>query len=447
MPPVSRLPTGSLAVRVAASGDPVYEAKWRWQGAQKKSRIGPAWLERDWAGSWRPRRGRVPEDHFDEKRATVRMAELIAEHAERVATEAREERARKERPPTFREVAADWLDWLGTVKGARASTLRDYRSMLAEAGTQHRRGQGTCRGRIMAAFGDRPAAKITTREVGQFLRALDAEGLSPRNVNKHRSVLSTIFTYAQRDDTYALPANPVEATDKRREPPATALDFYEPEEVEALALAAACGPHRGPARGRGGREMNLSLEEIALRAQEDAQDGELFRVLAYTGIRLGEALALRWGDVDLDRRRMIVERAVSANVEGPTKGWQVRYVPLADPARDALQRLRGREDFVQRDDYVFCNRLGARLDESALRRRYHAARKAAKLRYVKLHGLRHAAGSLVARETDGVFVQHFLGHAKLSTTERYMHAKARSQDVARLNRAFGVETSESEAAA
>jgi len=37
-----------------------------------------------------------------------------------------------------------------------------------------------------------------------------------------------------------------------------------------------------------------------------------------------------------------------------------------------------------------------------------------------------------------VFVQHFLGHSKLSTTERYMHAKARKEDVARLNRAFGV---------
>jgi site-specific recombinase XerD len=35
-----------------------------------------------------------------------------------------------------------------------------------------------------------------------------------------------------------------------------------------------------------------------------------------------------------------------------------------------------------------------------------------------------------------VFVQHFLGHAKLSTTERYMHAKARSEDIERLNRAF-----------
>jgi site-specific recombinase XerD len=50
--------------------------------------------------------------------------------------------------------------------------------------------------------------------------------------------------------------------------------------------------------------------------------------------------------------------------------------------------------------------------------------------------LRHAAGSLVAREADAHFVQSFLGHSRLSTTERYLHAKPRPQDVETLNRAF-----------
>jgi hypothetical protein len=38
----------------------------------------------------------------------------------------------------------------------------------------------------MAAFGDWPAAEVTTGEVSRFLRSLDREGLKPRNVNKHR---------------------------------------------------------------------------------------------------------------------------------------------------------------------------------------------------------------------------------------------------------------------
>jgi len=86
---------------------------------------------------------------------------------------------------------------------------------------------------------------------------------------------------------------------------------------------------------------------------------------------------------------------------------------------------------------VFCSRLGRRLDPSALRRRYGAARDAAGLRPLRFHALRHAAGSLVAREAGAYFVQAFLGHSRLSTTERYLHAKSRPQDEDVLNRAFG----------
>jgi integrase len=105
---------------------------------------------------------------------------------------------------------------------------------------------------------------------------------------------------------------------------AAALDFFEPEEIEDLARAAAEGTHRKPPVGRGGKLMDLDADEIATRCEEDAQDAELFRVLAYTGLRIGEALALQWGDADLPNRRLIVQRAVSGTVEGPTKGWQVR---------------------------------------------------------------------------------------------------------------------------
>jgi integrase len=153
-------------------------------------------------------------------------------------------------------------------------------------------------------------------------------------------------------------------------------------------------------------------------------------------MRLGELLALRWEDVDLVRRLVIVHRALSAGVEGPTKSRQARALPLADVAAAALARLADRGDYTRRDDYVFCSRLGRRLDRSAVRRRYTRARDAAGLRALRLHALRHAAGSLVAREAGAHFVQTFLGHSRLSTTERYLHAKSRPQDVETLNRAF-----------
>jgi integrase len=372
----------------------------------------------------------VPEGYFDERRATVRMAEMIAEHERRERAIEDGEQQRRERGASFREVAAEWLEHLEHERGAKPSTLRDYRSMLAEPGTPHRRGKGMSAGVVMAALGDRPIAKVTTREIAGFLRQLDGSDLTPRTVNKHRQLLHAIFNYARRVDTHDLPFNPVEGTTKRREPPPAVIDFYEPEEIEALARAAADGQHRRP------QPPDLGTGEIEWRAREDSQDAELFRLAGYTGLRLGELLALRWEDIDVENRRMIVHRAISADVEGPTKSWQARFIPLADPAAEALTRLKAREAYTAREDYVFCSRLGRRLDASAVRRRYKRARDSAGLRSLRFHALRHSAGSLIARHTDARFVQDFLGHSRITTTERYMHAKARPEDVARVNLAF-----------
>jgi integrase len=424
-------PAGALVVVERGDG-PVFEAKWRRGGRQVKRRLGPAWLERDGKGGWRSRRGRMAEGFLDEKRATVRMAQVVAEHDALESEIERGERRRREDGVTFRELAARWLEHLERERGAKPSTLQDYGYMLAEPGTAHRRGHGRNRGLVMATLGHLPAAQITTREVSALLLAVQDGGASPRTVNKHRQVLSAMFNYGRREDTFALANNPVTATTKRREPPPAVLDFYEPDEVEQLATAAAAGSRRGA------QPEDLEPGEVEWRAREDAQDAELFRIAAYTGLRLGELLALRWEDVDVAGRRLVVHRAVSAGIEGPTKSWQARFIPLADPAADALQRLVARGHYTQRDDYVFCSRLGRRVDASAVRRRFKRARDAAGLRPLRFHALRHAAGSLVARHADARFVQGFLGHSRITTTERYMHAKARPDDVERVNRAFAV---------
>ena len=199
-------PTGALVI-VGRADRPVYEAKWRRAGRQVKRRVGPAWLERavDDSG-WVMRRGRVAEGYFDEKRATVRMAELIAEHnREERAIEAGE-RERRERGVTFRELAAEWLEHLQHERGAKPSTLSDYRYMLAEPGTPHRRGKGKSPGTIMAAFGDRPAAKITTKDVSSFLRKLDSQGVSPvRSTSTVRCSRRSLATPAARTRTACRP--------------------------------------------------------------------------------------------------------------------------------------------------------------------------------------------------------------------------------------------------
>ena len=233
----------------------------------------------------------------------------------------------------------------------------------------------------MAAFGDRRYDQVTTAEVSAFLRALDREGLTPRNVNKHRQVLAAIFNYACRADTYGLAVNPVSQTDKRREDPPAALDYYEVHEVEALARACEQGEQRV------GRKIS-DPEELVARAHQDHQDAEAFRLLFYTGLRLGELLTLRWEDVDLGDRMLLVRRGLSAGQETLPKGRHHRFVPLSAPALAALVRLSRRNDFVGSDDYVLANRYGRRLEATALRARYRRGCSAAGLRPVRLHGLR-----------------------------------------------------------
>lgn len=139
--------------------------------------------------------------------------------------------------------------------------------------------------------------------------------------------------------------------------------------------------------------------------------------------------------MNLVDRRLVVHRAFSDRTEGPTKSWQARFIPIADPAAGAFARLAERRDFMSADDFVFRSRLGRPLDGSALRRRSKRAAVAAGLRELHFHALRHGAGSMIARQANPRWVQGFLGHSKLTTTERHVHAKARPEDVDVLNRA------------
>jgi integrase len=94
---------------------------------------------------------------------------------------------------------------------------------------------------------------------------------------------------------------------------------------------------------------------------------------------------------------------------------------------------------------VFGSTLGDHLDSSALRRRLRRAQDAAGLRPLRFHDLRHSFGSLVVREVDTATLKAWMGHAKLTTTERYLHSKPRHTDVVRLDRAFSGDASEIDA--
>jgi len=235
-----------------------------------------------------------------------------------------------------------------------------------------------------------------------------------------------------RPSTYDLAANPAKHADRRAEPERSVLAFYSPEQIEALARSFAAGAHRDPSRPA------LTEGEIGVRTREDDQDAELVRVAAYSGLRRGELVALHWRDVDFAGRKLVIRRSLSGDTEvKSTKSRRVREVPLPDQAAIALERLRQRGEFTGPDDYVFCSRLGRRLDPSALRRRYERARDAAGLKRLRFHDLRHTYGSLlVANGVDLVSVKAAMGHPRITTTERYLHARSASELTDRFRHAF-----------
>jgi integrase len=425
------LPTASLIVR-EHRGQPFYEAFFRHNGKQVKRRVGAAWLE-ETPGGWRPRAGRVPEGSFDERRAHVAAAGIVAEYATEATEREEVERERLAHGVTFREVAQDYMRWLQNVKRAKPSSLRDRESVLAEPGAPYRRGDGTLNGHVMAALGDRPASKVTTREIDKLLEKVTAGGASASTVNKYRAVIVSIFNHGMRESTFDLPRNPALATDKRREPDRPPLLFYSPEKIESLARSLAEGKHRSLAEEKHQENPERSPAELA----EDAQDAELVRLAAYAGLRLGELLALRWRDVDFAGHALTVSRAISSGSESSTKSGRVRRVPLPDQAAAALERLSKRADYTAPGERVFCSVFGRTLDGSALRRRFKRARDAAALRPLRFHDLRHTYGSLLAAGgVDLVTIQAAMGHSDLSTTSRYLHARPASAQAAIFTKVF-----------
>jgi integrase len=163
----------------------------------------------------------------------------------------------------------------------------------------------------------------------------------------------------------------------------------------------------------------LDHAQVAALAREAGYYGTFIRTLAYTGLRWGEATALRVRDVDLRRRRFDVRRAFSTIdgllVEGTPKSHQQRTVPLPQWLCDDLAPLVEERD---QDELVFTTPADHPIRHANFRRRvWLAAVRAAGLDGLTPHGLRHTAASLyIAAGTPPKVVQRILGHASISIT-------------------------------
>ena len=168
-----------------------------------------------------------------------------------------------------------------------------------------------------------------------------------------------------------------------------------------------------------------TIERLADAVRPPAND--LVRFLAYTGLRWGEATALRVGDVDLRRRRMTVSRThveIHGRLEtGTPKSHKSREVPIIESlVATVTERMAGRD----RADLLFTKPRPP--DSDWLR-----ATAAAGIPGFRVHDLRHTAASLMIESGANVVdVSAVLGHANSHTTLTiYAHLiGARLDDVA-----------------
>jgi integrase len=97
-----------------------------------------------------------------------------------------------------------------------------------------------------------------------------------------------------------------------------------------------------------------------------------------------------------------------------------------------LTKLRRRELFTRDDDLVFAGPPGKVLNYDSLVVRYKAAQKAAGLRPLRFHDLRHSFGTMAVRQFPITDVQTWMGHADIATTRKYIHYAPQPEAAARL---------------
>lgn len=177
------------------------------------------------------------------------------------------------------------------------------------------------------------------------------------------------------------------------------------------------------------RSKALTEAELRLLLVQVPDNWKLFiRLLACTGIRIGEAIALQWRDIDLDQATLQVRRTVYKGTLGsPKSRYGVRTIPLVAPLCSGL-RLHRLESGVPSDESpIFATGCGTmHLPSNLARRVMKPAAKAAGVPWASFHTLRHTFASQVFRSGCSIKqVQHLLGHHSASfTLDRYVHLMA-----------------------
>ena len=275
-----------------------------------------------------------------------------------------------------RVIISEWADhWISTQVQLKPSTRQGYESIV--------------RTRIVPKWGSVPLGAMTHAGVQTWISE-ESKRVSAGTVRSYHRVLSMILKYAIRDGRLSR-----NVADGIRLPRIRKQKHGYLTHAQVHELAGRCGP-----------------------------DGDVVIFLAYTGLRWGEMAALRVGDLDIDKRRVNVEQAVTEVgrdfIYGTPKNHSRRSVPFPNFLAEMLRRHIGGKG---RERFIFTAPMGGALSNRNWRRRNFERGMAElveahpELTPLTPHDLRHTAASLAISVGANVkAVQRMLGHASAAMT-------------------------------
>jgi len=205
-----------------------------------------------------------------------------------------------------------------------------------------------------------------------------------------KDVFSSVFNYAIDDEL--ISASPVTGITKRLFPKETSkAEPIKPENVFCES----------------------EIEKLLAVTQSSLPDFYLLMLIAArTGMRMGEILALKWGDVDFKAGVIWVKRSYRRGRITPPKNGKVRQVEMSTQLAETL-----RAKLPKDADELIVNRNGYFYNQNKIRYVWRRILKMAKLRWRKFHSLRHSYASiLLSKGAQPLYVSRQLGHTDISIT-------------------------------
>ena len=148
-------------------------------------------------------------------------------------------------------------------------------------------------------------------------------------------------------------------------------------------------------------------------------------------MRIGEALALEWGDIDFGGRFIEIRRSLARGRVSLPKSGKSRRVDMSPQLKESLKQHRAESKrkgmklgLGDAPELVFTNKIGGKIDFNNWRRRvFKKALEKAELRHIRIHDLRHTYATLRIAKGDNIAdVSNQLGHHSFKLTmDVYYH--------------------------